>query len=66
MKLLINYIVSNCNISIFVSFNIPDIMDVEDGKTSSNRGPFIVLGLIFISSLIAMMFVYTSFPELRP
>ncbi|KAK3747620.1 hypothetical protein QZH41_013668, partial [Actinostola sp. cb2023] len=38
---------------------------VDDGKTS-NRGPFIILGILFISSLISMAFAYTSFPELRP
>jgi hypothetical protein len=38
----------------------------EEPNPSSNRGPFIALCIIFISALIAMTFVYTSFPELRP
>lgn len=35
-------------------------------KVESNTGPFIALGLIFLASLVAMAFVYWSFPELRP
>ncbi|XP_074638928.1 transmembrane protein 41B-like isoform X2 [Acropora palmata] len=37
----------------------------KDSKTESNTGPFIILGLIFCTSLLAMVFVYLSFPELR-
>ena len=36
-----------------------------DSKAESNTGPFIILGLIFCTSLVAMAFVYLSFPELR-
>ncbi|XP_020894734.1 transmembrane protein 41B [Exaiptasia diaphana] len=43
-----------------------DSKEEVDGQSSSNRGSFIILGVIFIASLAAMMFVYTSFPELRP
>ena len=30
-----------------------------------NKGPFIILALIFLSSLAALVFVYWSFPELQ-
>lgn len=35
-------------------------------KSENNTGPFIVLGLIFFTSLVAIAFVYWSFPKLRP
>lgn len=35
-------------------------------QAESNTGPFVVLGLIFVASLVAMAFVYWSFPNLRP
>ncbi|XP_027036941.1 transmembrane protein 41B-like isoform X2 [Pocillopora damicornis] len=35
-------------------------------KSENNTGPFIVLGLIFLTSLVALAFVYWSFPKLRP
>lgn len=35
-------------------------------KVESNTGPFLFLGLIFLGSLVAMAFVYWSFPKLRP
>ncbi|KAM7430218.1 Transmembrane protein 41B [Porites harrisoni] len=35
-------------------------------QAESNTGPFVALGLIFIASLVAMAFVYWSFPNLKP
>ncbi|CAH3018472.1 unnamed protein product [Porites evermanni] len=34
-------------------------------QAESDTGPFVVLGLIFVASLVAMAFVYWSFPNLR-
>ena len=33
-------------------------------QAESDTGPFVVLGLIFVASLVAMAFVYWSFPNL--
>ena len=35
-------------------------------QAESDTGPFVVLGLIFVASLVAMAFVYWSFPNLKP
>ena len=38
----------------------------QDASSESNKGPFLLLALIFFSSLLLLVFLYMSFPKLKP
>lgn len=64
--LIDSFIYSFIHLILIFSFSTAIETGSEETDQSSNKGPFIILGIIFVSALIAMTFVYTSFPELQP